>query len=340
MTILENVNLRPYNTFGIEAHAKYFTILDAYTDIAELLASDIFKSEKHLILGGGSNLLFTKDFDGLIIKVGLGGKMIVREDEDSVVLEVGAGENWHSLVMHCVEQGWGGLENLSLIPGTVGAAPLQNIGAYGVEIKEVISTVKAYEISSGKASTFTNEECMFGYRESIFKQQARDKYLISSVTLILTKRGHHFVTNYGAIAEVLEQKAIQELSVKAISDAVIQIRTAKLPDPSKIGNAGSFFKNPSIEPELHDSIKHEYPSLPAYPAVGGKIKIPAAWLIEQCGWKGKTFDNIGVHRHQALVIVNYGGGEGEKIWQLAMKIRESVKDKFGIILVPEVNVVM
>lgn len=340
MSILENVNLQPYNTFGIEAYAKYFTVLKASTDIVDLLASNVFKSERHLILGGGSNLLFTKDFDGLVVKVEVGGKRIVREDDDTLELEVGAGENWHTLVKYCVDRNWGGMENLSLIPGTVGAAPLQNIGAYGVEIKKIISSVQAYEISSGKVVTFTNEECMFGYRESIFKQQAKDQYLISSITLILTKRGHHFVTNYGAIAEVLKQKAIRELSVKAISDAVIQIRTEKLPDPSKIGNAGSFFKNPSIEPELHDSIKNEYPSLPAYPAIGGKVKIPAAWLIEQCGWKGKTFDNIGVHRHQALVIVNYGGGEGEKIWQLAMKIRESVKDKFGITLVPEVNVVM
>ncbi|MDH4090127.1 MAG: UDP-N-acetylmuramate dehydrogenase [Cyclobacteriaceae bacterium] len=339
MTIQENVDLQPYNTFGIKAHAKYFTILRSVGEVPKLLASHIFKNENHLILGGGSNLLFTKDFDGLVVKIEFKGIEVVQESEDEVTLKVGAGENWHAFVMHCVERNWGGVENLSLIPGTVGAAPMQNIGAYGVEIKKIISTVEAFEISTGEPKVFTNAACNFGYRESIFKQHAKDKYLISSITLTLTKKNHHFVTTYGAIKEILKERGVQELSVKQISDAVIHIRKEKLPDPTQIGNAGSFFKNPSIEAELHDSLIKLYPSMPAYTAVDAQIKVPAAWLIEQCGWKGKTFDNIGVHQHQALVIVNYGGGEGEKIWQLAMKIRDSVKEKFGILLQPEVNII-
>lgn len=339
MTVLENVNLQPYNTFGIKVFAKYFTIIRSASEGKELLASDLFKNEKHLFLGGGSNILFTKNFDGLVIKVEIKGIKILHENDANIVLKVGSGENWHTFVMYCVERNWGGLENLSLIPGTVGAAPMQNIGAYGVEIKKIISAVEAIEISSGESKNFTNAECNFGYRESIFKQNAKDKYLISSITLTLTKKNHYFNTSYGAIDETLKQQRVQELSVRSISDAVIHIRSTKLPDPSRIGNAGSFFKNPSIQADLHDFIKKHYPSLPSYPTVDGLVKIPAAWLIEQCGWKGKTFDNIGVHQHQALVIVNYGGGEGEKIWQLAMNIRDSVKEKFNITLQPEVNVI-
>jgi len=339
MTILENVDLQPYNTFGIKVFAKYFTIIRSAGESKELLASDLFKNEKHLFLGGGSNILFTKNFDGLVIKVEIKGIKILQENDDTITLKVGSGENWHAFVMYCVERSWGGLENLSLIPGTVGAAPMQNIGAYGVEIKKIILAVEAIEINGGGSRIFTNAECNFGYRESIFKQDAKDKYLISSVTLTLTKKNHKFNTSYGAIDETLKQQGVQELTVKSISDAVIHIRSTKLPDPSRIGNAGSFFKNPSIQADLHGFIKKHYPSLPSYPATDGLVKIPAAWLIEQCGWKGKTFNNIGVHQHQALVIVNYGGGEGEKIWELAMSIRNSVKEKFNITLQPEVNVI-
>jgi len=256
-----------------------------------------------------------------------------------VTLKVGAGEIWHEFVMYCVERNWGGVENLSLIPGTVGAAPIQNIGAYGVEIKKIINQVDAIEISSGSTRTFTNADCSFGYRDSIFKQEAKDKYLISSITLTLTKKNHQFNTSYGAIEETMNQHGTRPLSVKNISDAVIHIRRTKLPDPARIGNAGSFFKNPSINTELYDFIKKSYPSLPSYPSANGLVKVPAGWLIEQCGWKGKTFDNIGVHQHQALVLVNYGDGSGEKIWQLAMDICASVKDKFNISLQAEVNVV-
>jgi len=339
MAILENVDLQSYNTFGIKVSSKYFTIVHSAREASELFASSLFKNEAHLFLGGGSNLLFTKNYDGLVIKVEINGKKVIAEDEETVSLKVGAGENWHALVMYCVEQNWGGVENLSLIPGSVGAAPIQNIGAYGVEIKKIISSVEAIEISTGLPKVFSNAACQFGYRESIFKQSAKDKFLISSITLTLTKKNHRFNTSYGAIEEVLKQQGVQALTLKSISDAVIHIRSTKLPDPRRIGNAGSFFKNPSIQVDLHDFIKKEYPSLPSYPAAEGMVKIPAAWLIEQCGWKGKTFDKIGVHPQQPLVLVNYGGGEGEKIWELAMDIRDSVKAKFNISLQPEVNVV-
>jgi UDP-N-acetylmuramate dehydrogenase len=226
-----------------------------------------------------------------------------------------------------------------LIPGTVGAAPIQNIGAYGVEIKNIITSVEAIEIDTGKIKTFSNSECSFGYRDSIFKQSEKDKHLISSITLILTKKNHQFNTSYGAIEEILKQQGISPPTVKSISDAVIQIRRSKLPDPQVVGNAGSFFKNPTIDNKLYESIKKDYPSFPSYPSADGLVKIPAAWLIEQCGWKGKTFDHIGVHKNQALVLVNYGGGEGKKIWQLALDIKASVQQKFNITLQPEVNVI-
>ena len=339
MTILENVDLQSLNTFGLKVSTSRFVTITSVEDAKALFQSPLFKKNKHLILGGGSNMLFTKDFDGLVVKVELRGIEILNENEDAVTLKVGAGENWHQFVLHCVERNWGGVENLSLIPGTVGAAPIQNIGAYGVEIKNIITSVEAMEIDTGKVKTFSNSECNFGYRDSIFKQSEKDKYLISSITLILTKKNHQFNTSYGAIEEILKQQGISHPTVKSISDAVIQIRRSKLPDPQVVGNAGSFFKNPTIDNKLYESIKKDHPSFPSYPSADGLVKIPAAWLIEQCGWKGKTFDHIGVHKNQALVLVNYGGGEGNKIWQLALDIKASVQQKFNITLQPEVNVI-
>jgi UDP-N-acetylmuramate dehydrogenase len=339
MTILENVDLQSFNTFGIKVSASRFVTIKSEDEAKELFQSSFFRDSKRLILGGGSNVLFIKQFDGLVVKVELRGIDVVNENEDTVIVRVGAGENWHQFVLHCVEKNWGGVENLSLIPGTVGAAPIQNIGAYGVEIKNVIHSVGAIEIETGKAKTFTNAECNFGYRDSIFKEREKDKYLISSITLILTKRNHRFNTSYGAIEETLVQQGLSHPNVKSISDAVIHIRRSKLPDPQVVGNAGSFFKNPSIDSKLYDSIKKDHPSFPSFPSGNGLVKVPAAWLIEQCGWKGKTFDHIGVHKNQALVLVNYGGGEGKKIWQLALDIQASVKEKFNITLQPEVNVI-
>jgi len=339
LSIQDNIDLFPYNTFRIHATARYFTAVSTVKEAQEIFSSDIFKREKHLFIGGGSNLLLTQDFSGIVIKNAIKGIHTVQEDDAHITLKVGAGENWHDFVMHCVARDLGGIENLSLIPGTVGAAPMQNIGAYGVEVKDFIDLVEAVNISTGEIVTFNREDCRFGYRESIFKQEARDQYFISSVTLTLTKKDHHFNVTYGAIQETLQQLGHDHVSVKAISDAVISIRRSKLPDPAVIGNAGSFFKNPSIPADLYDFIKKSFPTVPHYPGENGMIKVPAAWLIEQCGWKGKKFDTIGVHERQALVLVNYGGGKGEKIWQLAMNIQASVKEKFNIMLHPEVNVI-
>jgi UDP-N-acetylmuramate dehydrogenase len=339
MSIQEQVELLPYNTFIIRAKAKYFTSIHSVEDFQELLKSSLYKQEKHLILGGGSNVLLTGDFQGLVIKVDIKGMQVVSQDDTSVTIKAGAGEAWHALVLHCVAHDWGGIENLSLIPGTVGAAPMQNIGAYGVEIKEVIKNVEAIDLISGDIKVFTNPECSFDYRESVFKQKLKGKYFISSVTLTLTKKNHHFNTSYGAIEATLKQQNIHAPSVRAISDAVIAIRQQKLPDPRIVGNAGSFFKNPTITQQQYDKLKTTYPEIPGYSTVNQQVKVPAAWLIESCGWKGKTFNHIGVHPNQALVIVNYGEGTGEEIWDLAQKILASVKEKFDVQLQPEVNVV-
>ena len=339
ISVQENIDLLPYNTFKIQATARYFITIKSVSEAQELFQADIFRQNKILILGGGSNLLLTRDFDGLVIKNEIKGITTIEENDETLMLHVGAGENWHALVMHGVDRDLGGIENLSLIPGTVGAAPMQNIGAYGVEIREVIHNVEAIELSTGKVHSFSNQECRFGYRESIFKQEYKNRFFISSITLTLTKNHHHFNTSYGAIAEVLKDRNVQKLTVRAISDAVIHIRRKKLPDPILIGNAGSFFKNPSIDLQFFESLKNKFPGIPFFAGENNSIKIPAAWLIEQNGWKGKTLENIGVHKHQALVLVNYGGGEGKKIWQLARDIQASVEEKFGITLQPEVNII-
>ena len=339
VSVQKNIDLLPYNTFKIKAFADYFTIVRTVQEVQELFQSDLYKNNKVLILGGGSNVLLTDDFNGLVIKNEIKGIKTIEENGHTITLHVSAGENWHSFVMYCVNKNLGGIENLSLIPGTVGAAPMQNIGAYGVEIRQVLNSVEAIERSSGQIHHFTHDECKFGYRESIFKQQLKDKYFISSITLTLTKNNHHYNTSYGAISDVLNEKNVQKVTIQAISDAVIDIRKKKLPDPEVIGNAGSFFKNPSITAEKFEMLKKEFPALPSFSGENNLVKIPAAWLIEQSGWKGKTLENIGVHKHQALVLVNYGGGDGKKIWQLAMDIQASVKQKFDVNLQPEVNVI-
>lgn len=338
-TLLENVDLTSYNTFGIHASARYFVTVRSVEEARQLFKSDLFPNHEHLILGGGSNILLTRDFPGIVIKNEIRGIHVVSEDDSLIQLSVGSGENWHSFVMHCVEHGLGGVENLSLIPGTVGAAPMQNIGAYGVEIREVINNVEAIEIATGSVRRFMRDECAFGYRESIFKQELKNKYFISSITLTLTRKDHRFNISYGAIKEVLAEKNAREVSLRAISEAVIDIRSKKLPDPAVIGNAGSFFKNPSVDDFTFKQLQQKHPAVPWFPGENQLVKVPAAWLIEQCGWKGKTFDNIGVHKNQALVLVNYGGGDGKKIWDLAMQIQASVREKFDITLQPEVNVI-
>lgn len=337
--VAENVDLFPYNTFGIHALARYMVTVASVDEVREAFGSTRFHDQLRLILGGGSNVLLTQDFPGLVIRNGLKGISVVEEDDDHIQLKVASGENWHAFVMYCVDRNFGGIENLSLIPGTVGAAPMQNIGAYGVEIKNVINSVEGINIETGSTRIFDREACAFGYRESVFKHQLRGKYFISSITLTLTKRNHQLNVSYGAIRDVLKERGIGEVTIQAVSEAVIAIRQRKLPDPSKIGNAGSFFKNPVIDAASFVELKRRYPEIPSYQEANDRIKIPAAWLIEQCGWKGKTLGNIGVHKNQALVLVNYGNGDGKKIWQLALDIQSSVRERFDIALQPEVNVV-
>jgi len=333
-----NVDLLPYNTFGISVTGKSMARVTTTQELQALGKAGKLSSDKVFILGGGSNVLFTQDYDGLIVKIEILGREVVSENDDAVLLKVGAGENWHSTVQFCVTHNWGGVENLSLIPGTVGAAPMQNIGAYGVEIKEVIHEVEAIDRSNGTVRLFSNRECEFGYRDSIFKQQEKNRYVISSVTLRLTKKNHHVNVSYGAIQDTLQALGHASPTIQAISEAVIHIRRSKLPDPAVIGNAGSFFKNPTLNAKSFEHLKEKFKNIPSYPTNDGAVKVPAAWLIEQCGWKGKTFDQIGVHQHQALVLVNYGGGKGDDIWQLAMKIQQSVREKFDVLLQPEVNI--
>jgi UDP-N-acetylmuramate dehydrogenase len=337
--IQNNVELLPFNTFQLRSTARNFTVIHNREEVIELIQTKTFQKNKFFILGGGSNILLTQDFDGLVVKNEIKGIDVIAEDDNAVLLKVGSGESWHGLVMYCVARDLGGIENLSLIPGTCGAAPMQNIGAYGVEIKEVIHNVETIEIETGKVRVFSNAECKFGYRESIFKQELKDKYFISSITLTLTKKDHKFNISYGAIMDVLKSQKVEKVSVKAISDAVIEIRQKKLPDPKVIGNAGSFFKNPSVEKSVFEKIKADFPSVPSFPGENNLIKIPAGWMIEQNGWKGKTLENIGVHKDQALVLVNYGGGEGKNILALSQKIRESVLKKFNISLHAEVNII-
>jgi UDP-N-acetylmuramate dehydrogenase len=337
MTIKENFNLKTYNTFGISASCKFFTEVKNNEEVQEIITSSYFKNNSNLILGGGSNILFTKDFDGLVIKNSLKGIEVVLEEKDYVLVKVSAGEVWHSFVLWCIENSYAGIENLSLIPGLVGASPMQNIGAYGAEIKDVCESVEAVELSTGQSFVFSNSDCEFGYRESVFKRKLKDRFLITAVTFKLNKTPR-FNINYGDIKNTLSEMNVYELSLKAVSDAVIRIRSAKLPDPKKIGNAGSFFKNPVVKKELVDDLLLRYPLMPNYPQENG-VKVPAGWLIEQCGWKGKVVGNTGSHKSQALVLVNYGNATGNEIYNLALEIKQSVKEKFGIDIEPEVNLV-
>ena len=335
MKIQENISLKPYTTFGIDKKAKFFTTVET---LDELKAALLAAKEKHLqvfILGGGSNILLTRDIDGLVIKLEIKGINLVKEEGEQLWVEVGAGEIWHELVLHSIEQDWAGLENLSLIPGTVGASPMQNIGAYGVEIKDVFESLQAINRETLEMHSFDADACQFGYRESVFKQTLKDQYVITSVTFRLSKTPN-FHMEYGAIREVLAANGIDKPSIRSISDAVIQIRQSKLPDPNEIGNAGSFFKNPTILSTQYDALKASYPSIPGYPSSEG-VKVAAGWLIEQAGWKGKRIGDVGVHAKQALVLVNYGGGSGEEIKSLSKQIQESVLEKFGIHLQSEVN---
>ncbi len=306
-------------------------------ELRDVLVNPVYRPFSKLILGGGSNVLFINDFfDGLVIKIEIKGIAVLEETDQAVLLEVGAGEVWHDLVVHTIEKGYSGLENLSLIPGTVGAAPMQNIGAYGVEIKETFDSLEALLLESGESRRFTNEECRFGYRESVFKHELKGKYIITSVRFKLSKKPV-FHTSYGAIQDTLREMGVDELSVKAISEAVCHIRRSKLPDPAQIGNAGSFFKNPEIPKAQYEALKAQYPQIPGYITSQDYVKVPAGWLIEQCGWKGKTIGETGVHKLQALVLVNYGKAKGQEIKALSEEVQKSVYERFGIQLNAEVD---
>ena len=335
--IKSNVSLRAFNTFGIDASAKLFAQAENEDHVRNVLQSDAFKLNENLILGGGSNVLFTKDFDGLVLRNNIQGVEVVEESDEHVLVRVGGGVVWHEFVLYCLEQGWNGVENLSLIPGSVGASPMQNIGAYGVEIKEVFHELEAIHLKSAEIHYFNASDCDFGYRESVFKNKHKGEYLISRVTYKLSKSGG-FNVSYGAIEKQLETMGISELSAKAVSDAVISIRQSKLPDPKKIGNSGSFFKNPIVDLSVYNNVKKAYPGVVGYSAGEGKMKLAAGWLIDQAGWKGKTIGSYGVHKNQALVLVNYGGAKGKEIYDLSEEILISIKEKFGVQLEREVNI--
>jgi UDP-N-acetylmuramate dehydrogenase len=344
MTVLQRRSLKTLNTFGIEATAKYFSEIRSKEEFQALSRDGRFAGQKKLVLGGGSNILFTEDFDGWVVKNSIPGIEIVKETPGEAIVKAGAGEDWHGFVNWCIEKNYGGLENLSLIPGLVGAAPVQNIGAYGVELKDTFHELEAVEIDSGVSVTFKASDCGFGYRESVFKSKFRGKFFITSVSFKLAKvtspgASYRFQTEYGDVRKVLEEMKPAELSLKTVSEAICRIRRAKLPDPKELGNAGSFFKNPSISQSQYELLINRYPGMPHYPQQDGTVKIPGGWLIEQCGWKGKAMGRVGCHKDQALVLVNRGGAKGREILEFAEAIRISVREKFGIELSFEVNIV-
>jgi len=338
MQIQQHFPLRKYNSFSIDAHARYFASFTSRDELIELVASGYNSQQKTLILGGGSNMLFTKDYDGLVIKNDIRGLAVVGEDANFVYVKAGAGENWHQFVLYCIDRGLGGVENLSLIPGNIGASPMQNIGAYGVEIKDTFHELEAYHIQDKRIVHFDREDCRFGYRESVFKRKYKGEFVILDVTFRLSKIPV-FNTSYGAIEEELGQMGVKEPSMRAISQAVINIRQSKLPDPAEIGNAGSFFKNPELPASVYQELKQRFPGLIGYALEGERYKLAAGWLIEECGWKGYREGDAGCHARQALVLVNYGQATGRQIYDLSEKIMESVFERFGVMLEREVNVI-
>ena len=329
-------DLKQYNTFGIAASAEAFVVVRSTKQLQRI--TKLYKGP-YFILGGGSNLLLTRDIDTLVVHVKLEGIAVKRKFKQAVYVEAGAGVNWHEFVLWTLKKDLGGVENLSLIPGTVGAAPIQNIGAYGVELKDVFRQLTAVDLKTGQVIRFRQKDCQFGYRDSIFKRKYKGKLLICSVTLKLSGSNHKLNTSYGAIRQTLAAMKITSPGIADVSRAVIAIRSSKLPDPAKIGNSGSFFKNPIVANKLLKKIQQQYPNVPHYPQTVRTTKLPAGWLIEQCGWKGKRIGDTGCHKDQALVLVNYGNAKGTDIWQLAQDIIASVDKKFGITLTPEVNVI-
>ncbi|MEP6684842.1 MAG: UDP-N-acetylmuramate dehydrogenase [Parafilimonas sp.] len=338
MNIFKNFSLKQYNTFGIDVNAEEFVAFTTVDDLKELLNSKSYTKRYKLILGGGSNILFTKNIDGIVLKNELKGIELIKEDPHHFYVKAAAGENWHQFVLHCINHNYAGLENLSLIPGNVGASPMQNIGAYGVEIKDVFESLEALNKSDQSIHTFSTNDCAFGYRDSVFKKKYKDEFIVLNVIFRLNKIPV-YNTSYGAIEQELEKMNVKDLSIKAISQAVINIRSSKLPDPKIIGNAGSFFKNPTIQTSAFKTLEKVHEKMPHYIVDENHIKIPAAWLIEQCGWKGYRKGDTGVHINQPLVLVNYGNANGKEIYDLSQEIVQSVKEKFSIILEREVNII-
>ncbi len=338
MIVQQNVSLKPYNTFKIDENTNSLAIIDTIEDLDEIYQTSRFHSQRKMILGSGSNVLFTRGFAGIIVKNQIQGIQIESETSENVVVSVGSGENWHQFVLWCVERGYGGIENLSLIPGTVGAAPIQNIGAYGVEIKEVFLVLEAYEIKTAKTVLFFKEDCKFGYRQSIFKRELKNKYVITKVFFKLTKKSV-FTTHYEPLKIELEKIGLENLTLKNVSQTVINIRQSKLPDPIDIGNVGSFFKNPIIETLHFEALEAQFPNIKKYPLDTETVKIPAGWLIENAGWKGYRKGDIGVHHSQALVLINHGNGRGKDVLDLSNTIKNSIQKKFGIELECEVNII-
>lgn len=337
MLLQQNISLQAFNTFHVNQQTQYFDHFRNVEELQQLLYNPSIQYLPKLILGEGSNILFTKDFNGAILKNEIKGIEKIKENEQYIYLKVGAGENWHQFVQYCVSHNYAGIENLSLIPGSVGAAPIQNIGAYGVEVKDVIDTVEVYNITTHQLISISNKECIFGYRDSIFKHQYKNTHIIIFVTFRLRKKPI-FNTQYGAIATGLEKMQVKQLSIQVISEAVIRIRQTKLPDPAILPNAGSFFKNPTIVKSQFENLQKKYPNIIGYSA-NKNVKIAAGWLIEQCGFKGYRKGDVGCHKQQALVIVNYGNATGQEIYDFSEHIIQTVYQKFDIILEREVNIV-
>lgn len=337
MEIQKNISLKKLNSFGVDVNAKEFVVVKTHQDLLDLITERNLTKEKFLILGSGSNILFTKDFDGLVLKVEIGGIDLIQENEEYLWIKVGAGVNWHELVLYSIEKGWSGLENLSLIPGTVGASPIQNIGAYGVEVKDVIQEVIGIDLITKQFKTIHSSDCHFEYRSSILKKDLKNNFLITDVIFKLNKIQQLHI-EYGAIKDELSKENIEDPTPKDVSNAVIKIRRSKLPDPSIIGNAGSFFKNPIVSNQKLSELKSIHPTIVSYP-FGDQSKLAAGWLIEQAGWKGYRENHVGCHEKQALVLVNHGTASGAEILNLANKIKDSIKQKFGVDLEMEVNII-
>ncbi|WP_412560083.1 UDP-N-acetylmuramate dehydrogenase [Winogradskyella sp. MIT101101] len=337
MTIEKNVSLKPFNTFGIDAKATSYCNISTVEELKSILEQQY--QNPFFILGGGSNMLLTKDIEALVLHINLKGITVESETDDKVIVKAMAGENWHDFVLWCLDHNYGGIENLSLIPGNVGTAPIQNIGAYGVELKDVFVSCEAMHVESQTLKTFTKEDCKFDYRESIFKQELKGKYIITSVNFELSKTSHKLHMDYGAIKDQLKLSGVTNPTISDVSEAVIAIRQSKLPDPKEIGNSGSFFKNPIISKAQFEKLKKNFPEVPSYKVSDESIKVPAGWLIEKAGFKGKRFNDYGVHNKQALVLVNYGNAKGSDIYDMALLIKKTIKRIFDISIETEVNII-